>query len=114
MELVNGLVNILSNALQFAKTEVKIVIEWDDEEIRAHVSDDGPGFPSDVLDRIGEPYISTRAKQDGHMGLGLFIARTLLENTGASLTFANGPEGGAAVQAVWSRVLLEVQQDEAR
>jgi two-component system, sensor histidine kinase RegB len=113
-ELVNGLVNILSNALQFAKTEVKIVIEWDAEEIRAHVSDDGPGFLSDVLDRIGEPYISTRAEQDGHMGLGLFIARTLLENTGASLTFANGPEGGAAVQAVWARVLLEAKQDETR
>jgi two-component system sensor histidine kinase RegB len=111
-ELVHGLANILSNALQFAETEVKTVIEWDQQEIRAHMSDDGPGFPLDVLYRIGEPYISTRANQGGHMGLGLFIARTLLENTGASLTFANGINGGAEVQAVWKRDLLAVRQDE--
>lgn len=108
-ELVHGLANILSNALQFAETEVKVTIEWSAAEIQARVIDDGPGFPSEVLDRIGEPYISTRADQDGHLGLGLFIARTLLENTGAQLTFENGANGGAAVLACWSRSALEVK-----
>lgn len=110
-ELVHGLANILSNALQFAKTEVIVTIEWSAEEIRARVVDDGPGFPLDVLDKIGEPYISTRANQEGHMGLGLFIARTLLENTGAQLTFENGPNGGAVVLASWSRSALEVKAE---
>lgn len=110
-ELVNGLGNILSNALQFAETEVKISVQWSRTELSVCVLDDGPGFPPDMLSRVGEPYLSTRRNVDGHMGLGLFIARTLLENTGASLTFANRPEAGAEVMASWSRDALEVKAD---
>ena len=67
------------------------------------VEDDGPGFPIILLDRLGEPYVSTRAGQDGHMGLGVFIAKTLLRRIGGDLRFANRPEGGARVSVHWHR-----------
>lgn len=111
-ELVNGLINILSNALQFAKTEVTVAVAWSARNVSITVVDDGPGYPPDLLQRIGEPYISTRPDRDGHMGLGLFIARTLLENTGARLKFGNRPGAGAEVVASWSRSALEVKAEE--
>jgi len=111
-ELVNGLANILSNALQFARTKVTAEVAWSRRNVSVTVVDDGPGFPADLLRRIGEPYISTRTHRDGHMGLGLFIARTLLENSGARLKFANRPGAGAEVVASWSRPALEVTAEE--
>ena len=111
-ELVNGLANILSNALQFAKSEVTVSVAWGARNLSITVVDDGPGFPTDTLQRIGEPYISTRQNESGHMGLGLFIARTLLENTGARLTFGNRPGAGAEVVASWSRSAIEVKGEE--
>ncbi len=106
-ELVNGLGNILSNALQFARRRVVAAIVWDAERVAVTISDDGPGFPAALLGRLGEPYLSTRRGSDGHMGLGIFIARTLLERTGADVTFLNRPEGGAEVEVLWPRVILE-------
>jgi len=113
-ELVNGLANILSNALQFANEEVTATVTWSPRHIAIAVVDDGRGFPAETLQRIGEPYISTRRNEDGHMGLGLFIARTLLENTGARLTFANRPGAGAEVTASWSRADVEAIVEEER
>ena len=106
-ELVNGLGNILSNALQFARSRVAASIVWDAERVAVTISDDGPGFPAALLGRLGEPYLSTRRGSDGHMGLGIFIARTLLERTGADVTFLNRPQGGAEVEVLWPRVILE-------
>ncbi len=106
-ELINGLGNILSNALQFAERRVDASIVWDVEQVGVTVSDDGPGFPAALLGRLGEPYLSTRQGSDGHMGLGIFIARTLLERTGAVVTFRNRPQGGAEVEILWPRVILE-------
>jgi len=111
-ELVNGLANILSNALQFARKDVTVAIAWSARNLSITVADDGPGFPPELIRRIGEPYISTRPNQSGHMGLGLFIARTLLENSGARLKFANRPGSGAEVVASWSRPALEVTAEE--
>ena len=71
------------------------------------ITDDGPGFPPDIIDRIGEPYMSTRqgAEPGGGLGLGLFIAKTLLERSGATLSFRNSQERGegAMVEVVWPR-----------
>jgi two-component system sensor histidine kinase RegB len=102
-EMVHGLSNILHNALQFATHEVIAEVTWNAGEIGITISDDGPGFPETVLDRLGEPYISTRVGQGDHLGLGIFIAKTLLEQTGADLSFGNADEGGAIVRAVWQR-----------
>ena len=70
--------------------------------------DDGPGFTPSVLSAIGEPYISTRAADGENLGLGIFIAQTLLQKTGANLTFTN--EKGAKVVITWPRAILEVTQ----
>ena len=81
---------------------------WGTEKfVNVSIADDGPGFSPFVLDRIGEPYISLRASQDGHMGLGIFIAQTLLARTGAELSFSNRREGGAFVEIQWPRDMLE-------
>ena len=102
-----GLGNLVENAVDFARTTVHIGLSWDDQRILFRVRDDGPGFPPDIIDRIGEPYMSTRqgAEPGGGLGLGLFIAKTLLERSGATLRFQNAPERGqgALVEVTWSR-----------
>ncbi len=102
-----GLGNLVENAVDFARKEVHVGWSWTDQMIRLEVRDDGPGFPPDIIDRIGEPYVSTRqgAEPGGGLGLGLFIAKTLLERSGAALRFQNAPQRGqgALVEIVWSR-----------
>jgi two-component system sensor histidine kinase RegB len=102
-----GLGNLVENAVDFAKSAVHVSWSWNEQRILLQVRDDGPGFPADILDRIGEPYMSTRqgAEPGGGLGLGLFIAKTLLERSGAALRFQNAPDRGqgALVEVVWSR-----------
>ena len=105
-EIIHGLGTIIQNAAQFARDRVEINTQWDREFIRVHIRDDGPGFAAGLLERLGEPYISSRKRSTGHMGLGIFIARTLLQRSGA-IAFRNDPEGGAAVDIVWRRDTLE-------
>ncbi len=109
-EILHGLGNVIQNAVQFAVARVSVDVSWDETEARVEVRDDGPGFPSTVLDRIGEPYISNRGQ--GHLGLGVFIAQSLLERTGARLRFANsrasGRTDGAEVSITWARGDLDV------
>ena len=107
-ELVHGLGNLIQNAIQFAEVSVSLCLYWDLDEVRLIVHDDGPGFTPSVLSAIGEPYISTRAADGENLGLGIFIAQTLLQKTGANLTFTN--EKGAKVVITWPRAILEVTQ----
>lgn len=102
-EILHGLGNLIQNALQFARRTVAVETRWSGDIVTVRVVDDGPGFPPYVLGRIGEPYISTRAGGGGHMGLGIFIAGTLLARTGAKLAVANRPEGGAVATVTWPR-----------
>ncbi len=97
-EIIHGLRNLVQNAVDFSNAIVLIDVSWDETSVRIMVGDDGKGYPHDLLDRIGDPFISMRKKQvrneptnDAYqgMGLGLFIAKTLLERSGAELTFAN-------------------------
>lgn len=106
-EIIHGLGNFIQNAHQFAERRVVVQAGWDGAGVVVTVIDDGPGFPPHVLSRIGEPYISTRAERGGHMGLGIFIAQTLLEKTGASVSFTNNRGGGARVVVRWERAILE-------
>jgi two-component system, sensor histidine kinase RegB len=112
-EILHGLGNLVQNAIQFAQREVTVTTFWDERAIHVDISDDGLGFPSGVLARVGEPYISGRAGESGHLGLGIFIAQTLLERSGARLTFENLPEGGAHVAIHWDRANLEAGQKQA-
>ena len=108
-EITHGIGALAQNAVQFANNVVKISTHWSANQIRVVIADDGPGFPSVVLDRIGEPYLSQRLNQGDHMGLGIFIAQTLLGRTGARLSFKNLPSRGAEVEVLWDRTILEQQ-----
>ena len=124
-EVIHGLRNLVQNAVDFARTSVWIDGEWTDSTITIRIVDDGEGYPPHVIGRIGDPFVrSRRSAQDlarrpeyEGMGLGLFIAKTLLERTGAELTFANAsdpfltpeerPErSGAIVEVVWPAARL--------
>jgi len=106
-ELLSGLGTLIQNAVQFARDHVVVSLSWDDRTLEIAVQDDGPGFSPAVLDAIGEPFISTRAGDSEHMGLGIFIAQTLLAGLGAELSFANLPGAGAEVVIRWPRTILE-------
>jgi two-component system sensor histidine kinase RegB len=113
--MLYGLGNLIENATHFAKSRVLIDAGWDKAAVSLTITDDGPGFPPDLMTRLGEPYLTTRARtaEDRHaagggLGLGIFIAKTLLERTGARLSFENqAPEGGAQIGIVWPRKLIE-------
>lgn len=106
-EILHGLGTLIQNAVQFAVTTVEVTVAWDHRDLVVIIEDDGPGFPATMLDRLGEPYLSTRRGTSGHMGLGIFIANTLLERTGGRLTFGNRIEGGARAEARWFRTAIE-------
>lgn len=106
-ELLHGLGTLIQNAVQFAKTRVAVETAWDAAETRVIILDDGPGFSQMVLAELGEPYVSSRSGGGGHMGLGVFIALSLLDRGGAAIAFDNRPEGGARVVVRWDRAILE-------
>ena len=105
-EILHGLGNVIENAVQFCTTRVDVVVTWNDQVVTMEVTDDGPGVRPSMLVRLGEPYISSRRKS-GRMGLGIFIAKTLLERTGASVSFFNGRRNGARIVITWPRDVLE-------
>ena len=113
--VVYGLGNIVENAVDFADGTVVIHASWTDKSVRLLVLDDGPGFSPDALARIGDPYMSHREQSErkagGGLGLGLFIAKTLLERSGASISFGNR-EGmrGASVEIVWPTTVFTTRQ----
>ena len=104
-EFINGIGNLLSNAGQFAKERVSVKLFWDWNIVKIVITDDGPGFPAYILQAAGEPYQSTRSGKDGHMGLGLFIAITLLESIGGALDFRN--HNGAEINIKWAREQID-------
>jgi two-component system, sensor histidine kinase RegB len=109
--IIYGLGNLVENAVDFARERVEIAARWSGEEVTIEIADDGPGFAPEILDRIGEPYLTSRgrpASGEGEisgLGLGVFIAKTLLERTGATLAFANraAPQHGAVARVRWRR-----------
>lgn len=124
-EVIHGIRNLVQNAVDFASNQVWIEGEWGNGEIRIRITDDGRGFPLDLLGRLGEPFLRRRNRvvQDvrpGYqgMGLGLFIAKTLLERSGAQVRFLNAgdpflkPEdtqtlSGARVEVVWKDTAIQ-------
>jgi two-component system sensor histidine kinase RegB len=105
-----GLGNLIENAVDFAREAVTVRWNWDEEHVSLSITDDGPGFPAEIIDRIGEPYMSTRsgAERGGGLGLGLFIAKTLIERSGAAIDFRNsgGLGEGAVVRIDWPRAVF--------
>jgi two-component system sensor histidine kinase RegB len=122
-ELVHGLGNILENAADFAQSRVTLEARWDGSALYVTVDDDGPGFAPEIFEALGEPYVTSRpghrapgettmmpdAPIDGHegMGLGFFIAKVLLEQTGGLVQATNPPGGGARVAISWARGVID-------
>lgn len=121
-EIIHGLRNLIQNAVDFARDQVRIEAQWYENTISVRITDDGPGFPPHLLGRIGDPFVRRRPRETQDesrpayegMGLGLFIAKTLLERSGAELRFANKSEeasDGAVVEVIWPREKI-VEQDQ--
>ena len=112
-EIVHALATLVENAFDFAHSKVLVTAGFDAHNITLEIRDDGPGFAPEILPHLGEPYITSRPAAEGSrtghigMGLGIFIAKTLLEQTGAHVTFANDPRGGAVITGQWQRAQLE-------
>ncbi len=113
-EIVYGLRNFIENAVGFARSDVRIAAVWTGTQLDIAIEDDGPGFSAEVLARLGEPYVSSRfaarrtdgpraaSTRTGGMGLGFFIAKSLLERTGAAISWANRDGRGAQVGISWA------------
>jgi len=122
-EIIHGLRNLVQNAVDFADSTIWIDAVWTADAIEVRIIDDGEGFPPHLLGRIGDPFVRRRRSAEDRqkrpeyegMGLGLFIAKTLLERSGAELSFANGSDSsgiaaartGAIVDVVWRRQEIE-------
>ena len=114
--VIYGLSNLIENAVSFAASEVHLTARWNAHHVGFTIVDNGPGFAPELMDNIGEPYVTSRRYEDrgdkGHsgLGLGLFIAKTLLERSGATVTFSNQPshQKGATVQVSWPRSSFEL------
>ena len=132
-EVIHGVRNLVQNAVDFADSTVWVDLDWTDESINLRIVDDGRGYSQQVIGRIGDPFVRKRSQRNqsdrrpGYegMGLGLFIAKTLLERTGAELTFVNardaysgdgqpGERKGAIVEVVWPRDRLQPDPDATR
>ena len=123
--LIYGLGNLVENAVDFASSEVDVSARWDEREIEVTVTDDGPGFAPEILDTLGEPYVTTRSsgrrlgrsgKEASGLGLGFFIAKTLLERSGANVSLENRalPDHGAVVRVTWTRDSFDLQEGRQR
>ena len=127
-EIIHGLRNLIQNAVDFSKTTVWVDIRWTDTTITVRILDDGNGFPPQLLGRLGDPFMGqrrnrkkdlSRPEYEG-MGLGLFIAKTLLERSGANLRFANGADEagyssqqiGAVIEVRWPRSAIDAKEGE--
>ncbi|MGD9868834.1 MAG: ActS/PrrB/RegB family redox-sensitive histidine kinase [Hyphomicrobiales bacterium] len=114
-----GIGNLVENAVDFARSRVEVKARWSPETVEVVISDDGPGFPPGILERLGEPYVTTRradlaavaVEEGAGLGLGFFIAKTLLERSGARVEFRNDKGGGASVLVSWPRHVYEEGRD---
>jgi two-component system, sensor histidine kinase RegB len=120
--ILYGLGNLLENAVDFARERVDVTAEWTADQVKVTISDDGPGFPPEVIGRMGEPYVKgTRpqrkqaASETTGLGLGFFIAKTLLERSSGHLAIENRvfPQRGAVIRVTWPRTEFERPLSEA-
>jgi two-component system, sensor histidine kinase RegB len=116
-EIAHALASVVENAFDFARTHVLVAARFTEDEILVEVRDDGPGFSPSILARLGAPYVTQRPPgtegRSGHTGtgLGFFIAKSLLERSGARIECGNHQDGGAQVIARWPRSVLEATEE---
>jgi two-component system sensor histidine kinase RegB len=130
-EVIHGVRNLIQNAVDFAEDQIWVDGHWGNGQIRLRITDDGSGYPADLLGRLGDPFLRRRSEavdvtRPGYegMGLGLFIAKTLLERSGAQVRFWNATDPflahedahgrrGAVAEVVWPHVSLGLLDSEA-
>ena len=103
-EITYGIRNFVGNAVKFSRNKIDINLVSENNQTRIEISDDGPGFPDDISQVIGEPYIVTKSrklKSKSGLGLGTFIGKTLLERKKAEIEFSKSKLGGALVEISW-------------
>lgn len=116
--ILYGLGNLVENAVDFARARVSVSARWSGTDIEVEIIDDGPGLADDVQSRLGSPYVTTRGRDTRRgvvsefnvgLGLGYFIAKTLLERTGGRIMLKNRPRSGVGVdvRVVWPRAALD-------
>ena len=106
IELIYGIRNFIGNANKFANKKIFVTIKSDSEISEIIIEDDGPGYPKDVINKIGEPYNKSQIKEystKSGLGLGIFIGKTLLEKNLANIIFRNSEtRTGAEVNIAWN------------
>ena len=107
-ELIFGLKNYIENAVYFAKARVELTANWTQDKLVITIDDDGNGFDPAVKNKLGQPYVTKRKKESeaGGLGLGLFIASTLIERTQGRAKYLQSPSGGARISLTWPRSAL--------
>ena len=105
IEIIYGLRNFIGNANKYTKKNIFINLKSNKEFTEIIIEDDGPGYPKDILSKIGEPYLKTyniEQKSRSGLGLGIFIGKTLLEKNFATVNCYNSKNnGGARVTINW-------------
>jgi len=102
-EVNYALGNIIQNSILYSRSEIKIFLGITRNQFTIKIQDDGDGFSRDVFDKLGEPYISKNKKG---MGLGIFIAKNLIENMKGTIIFYNSNKGGAVVEIKFDKTIL--------
>lgn len=108
--LAQVIVNLLDNAVEAGATRVRLGAMARDDDLVITVGDDGPGFVPGMLETLGKPYNTTRARRGA--GLGLFLAVNVMRKLGGSVSAANNLTGGAVVTLSMPRDALELDDDE--
>ena len=97
--------NLIQNAVIYAKDIVNAELDYSKKSLKINITDDGNGFSKDIIDKLGEPYIS---KNNQGMGLGIFISKNLIENMGGNLSFYNSKEDNAVVEIIFDNSILNI------
>ena len=104
-EIMYALGNIIQNAIFHSKETITVELDYNKTDLKILITDDGPGFSKDIIDKLGEPYIS---KNSQGMGLGIFIAKNLIENMGGNINLYNSKDENAVVEITFDNSILNI------
>ncbi len=104
-EIMYALGNIIQNAIFYSNFTITAKIYYSNKTVKINITDDGDGFTKDIIDKLGEPYIS---KNKQGMGLGIFIAKNLIENMGGDINFYNSKDNNAVVEISFDNSILNI------
>ncbi len=104
-EMMYALGNIIQNAIFHCKETVTVELDYNKTDLKISITDDGLGFSKDIIDKLGEPYIS---KNSQGMGLGIFIAKNLIENMGGKINLYNSKDDNAVVEITFDNSILNI------